>query len=396
MVNSANYRCKNMIGPRDRRPPYDGTWYHFSSNGWSVVDFLNFSEAANIVGIPDLNVNENPQDLADFVEYLNGSSDSEWGRRRAADGHPSPYRLRYLEVGNEEKVDTTYADKFAAVARAIWAKDSEITLIVGDFSYHRVIADPDHITGADGGIQNMNGQRQILDLARKNNREVWFDIHIWAEQLHPSDNLMAAPSYMDALDKIANGAKHRVLTFELNANSHGLMRGLANAMTINTLMRHNRMPIITSANGLQPDGQNDNGWDQGLLFLNPSQVWLEAPGYVTQMQAREDQPRLVKCDVNPSSPASLDVTASHSEDGKTLVLQVVNSGVVASTDIDLGGFRTSKPAHISELSGDLDAVNTAETPTHIAPVETEWKLEAGGSTLHHNFAAHSFTIIRFQ
>ena len=32
-------------------------------------------------------------------------------------------------------------------------------------------------------------------------------------------------------------------------------------------------PVTTSANCLQPDGQNDNGWDQGLLFLNPSQVW---------------------------------------------------------------------------------------------------------------------------
>ena len=48
-------------------------------------------------------------------------------------------------------------------------------------------------------------------------------------------------------------------------------------------MRDGRVPICTSANGLQPDGQNDNGWDQGLLFLNTSQVWLQPPGYAAQM-----------------------------------------------------------------------------------------------------------------
>ena len=51
--------------------------------------------------------------------------------------------------------------------------------------------------------------------------------------------------------------------------------------------RDGRLPIATSANCLQPDRQNDNGWNQGLLFLNPSQVWLQPPGYVTQMLSRE-------------------------------------------------------------------------------------------------------------
>jgi hypothetical protein len=395
MVNSPNYRWKSMIGSRDRRPPYRGTWNPYSSNGWGVIDFLNLCEAANIVGVPDLNVNEGPQDMADFIDYVNGPAATAWGQKRVADGHPASYHLRYLEIGNEERVDSAYAAKFAAIAMAVWAKDPDIILIVGDFSYRNKITDPDRISGADSGISNMDGQRQILELAGRNHREVWFDIHIWAEQLQPSDNLVAAPSYMDALDRIADGAKHRIVTFELNANSHGLMRGLANAMTINTLTRDNRMPIITSANGLQPDGQNDNGWDQGLLFLDPSRVWLQAPGYVTQMQARIAEPLLVKCDVDAGS--HLDVTATRSADGKTLVLQIVNLDEAQSAILELTSFVPAKTAaHVTELSGPLDARNTADNPKNIVPMEADWPVHLDGGKVQRDFPAHSFTIIRFE
>ena len=79
MVNAPEYRWKKMIGPRDRRPPYTGTWYPYSSNGWGIFDFLNFCEAAGFLGIPDVNMGETPQDMADFIEYVNGPADSPWG-----------------------------------------------------------------------------------------------------------------------------------------------------------------------------------------------------------------------------------------------------------------------------------------------------------------------------
>ncbi|HEX5269685.1 MAG TPA: family 16 glycoside hydrolase, partial [Gemmataceae bacterium] len=90
MVNHPEYRWKNMIGPRDRRPPTAGTWYRYSSNGWGILDFLNLCEAAGFLGIPAFNMGESPGDMADFIEYVNGAADSAWGRKRAADGHPTP------------------------------------------------------------------------------------------------------------------------------------------------------------------------------------------------------------------------------------------------------------------------------------------------------------------
>ncbi len=267
MVNAAEYRWKKMIGPREQRPPYTGWWYPYSSNGWGIFDFLNFCEAAGFLGIPDVNMGETPQDMADFIEYVNGPKDSEWGRKRAADGHPAPYRLKYLELGNEEQVNEDYWQKFRLMAEAVWAKDPEIILVVGDFGYGQKIEDPFNFRGAAGRITSLAAQQKILQLAKQHHREVWFDVHIGTDG--PRPDFGGTLSYLDALDRIADGAKHRVVIFEFNAGNHSQRRALANAVAINIVERDGRILIATSANCLQPDGQNDNDWNQGLLFLNP-------------------------------------------------------------------------------------------------------------------------------
>ena len=157
MVNKAGYKWKNMIGPRDRRPPYSGTWYRYSSNGWGIPDFMSFCEAADFEYVPAFNMGETPQDMADFIDYAKAGADSEWGRRRAADGHPTPYSLRYLELGNEERVDDKYAEKFEALAAAIWAKDPKMILVVGDFAYDKPIDNPFNFAGAASGITTLAG-----------------------------------------------------------------------------------------------------------------------------------------------------------------------------------------------------------------------------------------------
>ncbi len=90
MVNRAGYRWKQMIGPRALRPPYDGTWYPYSSNGWGIIDFLDFTEALGIPGIPAFFMGESPADMADFVEYVNGPATSPWGQKRVERRPPRP------------------------------------------------------------------------------------------------------------------------------------------------------------------------------------------------------------------------------------------------------------------------------------------------------------------
>jgi 3-keto-disaccharide hydrolase/alpha-L-arabinofuranosidase-like protein len=397
MVNNAGYQWKKMIGPRDRRPPYSGTWYQYSSNGWGIPDFMDFCEAAGFEYIPAFNMGESPRDMADFIEYTKGSADSQWGRKRVANGHRQPYRLRYLELGNEERVDEKYAARFEVLAKAIWAKDPDIILVVGDFAYDHPIHDPMNFTGAASKITNLAGHRKILSLAREHGREVWFDVHVWTEGPGPSASLKVLPSFIDALAKVADGAKHRVVVFEFNAQNHAVRRALGNALATNTIERDGRLPIVTSANCLQPDGQNDNGWDQGLLFLNPSQVWLQPPGNVTQMLARNYVPQLVKCEVT-GEQAKLDAVAKRSADGKTLVLQVVNIGDMALPSvIHVEGFVPERAiGQATTLAGPLNAVNTADQPKTVVPKQTEWVHKIKEGKMSYTFSSHSFTVLRLE
>ncbi len=397
MVNHAEYRWKKMIGPRDERQPSRGTWYPYSSNGWGILDFIDFCEAAGFECVPAFNASETPTDMADFIEYVNGPADSQWGRRRAAAGHPAPYRLKYLEIGNEERVDDAYYAKFAALAAAIWAKDANVILVVGDFAYSQSITDPFHFDGAASRITSLAAQQRILQLAKAHNREVWFDVHVGTEGPAPDSSLAATRSYIDALSQIAGGARHRVVVFELNANNHSQRRALANALAINALARDGRLPIVTSANCLQPDGQNDNGWNQGLVFLNPSQVWLEPPGYVTQMFSRNYMPQVVAAEVR-GGRSRLDINATRSDDGWTLVLWVVNSSdETEPAQIHLGGFIARQPtAQVTELAGPLQAVNTAARPYAIVPQSREWRHALNDGTVRYTFLPYSVTVIRFE
>lgn len=397
MVNNAEYRWKKMVGPRDRRPPYAGFWYRYSSNGWGVLDFMEFCEAAGFEYVPALDVNETPGDVADFIEYAKGPGDSAWGRKRVADGHPKPYRLPYLELGNEERVDEKYAAKFQALARAVWARDRDVVLVVGDFAYDRPVKDPMSFSGAASGVTDLKGHAKVLGLAREFGREVWFDVHLDTNGPGPSPSLEALPSYVDALGKVGGGAKHRVVVFEYNSGNHAVRRALGNALATNRIERDGRLPVVTSANGLQPDGQNDNGWDQGLLFLSPSHVWLQPPGYVTRMLSRNYLPRLVKCEATGTGD-KLDVTAKRSEDDATLQLQVVNVGDRPITiTIQIEGFSVGNPvAQVTELSGRLDAVNTAEAPSAVVPRLSQWKHGMKAGKTNRAFPPHSFTIIRWQ
>jgi hypothetical protein len=397
MVNHPEYRWKKMIGPREQRPPYHGTWYQYSSNGWGILDFMDFCEAAGFEYVPAFNANETAADMADFIEYATGPADGEWGRRRAADGHPAPYRLKYVEIGNEEKVDDAYYRKFADIASAIWAKDASIIPVVGDFAYSRTISDPLHLSGAASRITSLAAHQKILQLAKRHNREVWFDVHVGTEGPIPDSSLAGTRSYIDGLAQVAGGARHRVVVFELNANNHSQRRALANALAINALARDGRLPIVTSANCLQADGQNDNGWNQGLLFYNPTQVWLQPPGYVTQILSRNYLPRLIEARVTGEKNA-LDVTATRSENGRILVLHVVNPTEKAeSAQIHLAGFVPRQAvAQVTELAAPLRAVNTSAQPNIVETHSREWQHEIKDGKASYTLPPCSITVIRFE
>lgn len=296
----ANYKWKNMVGPRENRPDYTGWWYTYETNGWGIPDFLNLAEAMGINAIPSFNSYETPQDMADFVDYLEGSTSTIWGAKRAADGHPAPYTFRQIEFGNEELVDADYATRFNNAANAIWAKDASIIVTVADVGYGNVITDPDHVTGAASGLGSLSAYRSILSNAAANNAQIAIDLHISDDAPEPvQQSIDALKSFDHWIHQYNQDAVYHINVFELNAGQHNMERALANAKAISLLQQYgSRVTVVSSANALQPDGQNDNGWDQGLVFFDNHRSWLQPPGYVTKMFSDSNLGTVVHVETN--------------------------------------------------------------------------------------------------
>jgi alpha-N-arabinofuranosidase len=127
------------LGPRDKRAPmFDHAWSAMQPNDLGMDEYM---ELTRIIGVePYVTVNAGLGDAnsaAEEVDYLNGPSSSEWGAKRAANGHPAPYKVRFWNIGNEPygwwQIGKTSLDyfmmkhnEFAAAMRAV---DPSITLI---------------------------------------------------------------------------------------------------------------------------------------------------------------------------------------------------------------------------------------------------------------------------
>jgi alpha-L-arabinofuranosidase len=396
-----DYDWKHMIGPRDLRPTYQGTFNPYTGNGFGVIDFLNLCEAAGFLPIPGLNTAQSPQDLADFVEYVNGPANSIWGQRRVADGHPAPYGLRYVEFGNEEIVNEEYALLFKAAGKAVWSKDPNITMVVADWMYRARITDPNHVEGAR--CTNLSAHVDILNFAKQVGGKVCWDVHVLeSSPQEVKSDLGGVPGILDldiSLTKMVPDFDLKIAVLEENAGNHDMARALGHALMKNTMERNGSfIPALAAPNTFQPWGQyTDRGWDQAQIFFTPAKVWFQPAYYVDQMITRNWEPNLVNTSVDGPAGA-LDVTAKKSDDERVLTLQVVNvKESDVSANINLVGFVPSKrTARIEEIKGDLGLANTPEHPTEIVSSTRRWKCSFANGAVWYTFPGHSFTVIRLE
>ena len=135
-----------------------------------------------------------------------------------------------------------------------------------------------------------------------------------------------------------------------------------------------------------------------MLFLDHAKAWLQPPGYQIQMTRRHFQPLLVHSEVR-GQVEKLSVNAKRAEDGKTLVLQVVNwDDEPRLSRIEVKGISPSKPmATVEQLAGPLESANTSTEPSRISPERSGWmhEMRDGGKSFY-TFAPYSITIIRLE
>ncbi|HEY2159329.1 MAG TPA: alpha-L-arabinofuranosidase C-terminal domain-containing protein, partial [Isosphaeraceae bacterium] len=378
MVNAPGYRWKEMVGDRDRRPQYKGWWYPCTSNGFGIEDFLQFCRAAAFEPVVSIHLEESPQDIADLIDYLNGPTTTEWGRRRAANGHPEPYGLRFLQIGNEEKTDANYIERFKLLHDAIRPRDPRIELIIAAWW------EPDNPV-SKRIVQELNGKAAL------------WDVHVGGDDPRESAKVDATFVRMRKLvQEWAPGTALKACVLEENGGKHDLARALGHAGIVNATQRHGDFILIDCpANCLQPWKQNDNGWDQGQLFFTSGQVWGMPPYYAQQMAAAVHQPLRVASEVD-SPGRDLDVTATRDEAGSTLVLKVVNAGDGphrAAIAIDDFGPVDPKAEAVS-LSGALTDRNLPEAPDRVRP--SRWTFEGAGERFSYEFPARSYTTLTLR
>jgi alpha-L-arabinofuranosidase len=189
---SSRFDWKKEIGPADQRPGHMGCWNYRSSDGFGLPQYLLWCKQLNAepvlavfagyvlqhqsVAADSPQMKQYVQEALEEIEYVAGPADSEWGAKRAADGFQDPFKLHYVEIGNEDWFDPKkggYDARYTVMADAIRAKYPQLKLIATapihqnhnvdlyDDHYYRSAAvmagDADHYDADRTGQQRFSG-----------------------------------------------------------------------------------------------------------------------------------------------------------------------------------------------------------------------------------------------
>ncbi|GAA2038738.1 hypothetical protein GCM10009819_24560 [Agromyces tropicus] len=140
------YQWKETIGPVEERPTNWNFWGYNQSYGIGYLEYMEWAEDLGATPLPVVSVGANGcgsripemtddaridrwvQDTVDLIEFANGDVSTEWGAKRAELGHPEPFGLRYIGLGNEENTNTFQAN-FPRFRDAVEAAHPEVTII---------------------------------------------------------------------------------------------------------------------------------------------------------------------------------------------------------------------------------------------------------------------------
>ncbi|RYX86700.1 alpha-L-arabinofuranosidase [bacterium] len=137
---------KKTIGPLENRPGHMGPWGYRSTDGMGLMEFFGWCDDLNMDPVlavyagyslggqyvePGPKLQPFVQDALDEIEFVIGDQNTKWGKMRAQLGHPKPWNLKYVEIGNEDFFDKSgsYDGRFAQFYDAIKAKYPQLQLI---------------------------------------------------------------------------------------------------------------------------------------------------------------------------------------------------------------------------------------------------------------------------
>jgi alpha-N-arabinofuranosidase len=149
---------KTTLGQLENRPGHTGSWGYRASDGLGLLEFLEWCEDARMEPLLAVyagyslrgdHIDAGPllkpyvDDALDEIEYVTGDVHTYWGSKRAADGHPAPFKLTDIEIGNEDWFDrsNSYDGRFSQFRAGINAKYPQLHCIstIADAQYPKLM-----------------------------------------------------------------------------------------------------------------------------------------------------------------------------------------------------------------------------------------------------------------
>lgn len=382
------YHWKDTIGPIEKRRQQPGYWGYHQSLGLGYYEYFQFCEDIGATPLPvvpaavscqhsgnmaqigqqALPMEDMPayiQEVLDLIEWANGPTTSTWGAKRAAAGHPKPFGLRYLGLGNEDAMTPEFKERFQMIFEAVKKQHPEITVVgtVGPF--------PEGFDFTEGWKLASELKVPIVD-------EHYYKAPQWfLGNLHRYDGY--------------DRSKSKVYVGEYATGGSTLANALAEAAFMTALERNGDVVRMASyAPLLGKVGHTQ--WNPDLIYFDNTKVFPTINYWVQSLFSRNAGDRWLPSSVSGDTKG-LAVSAVRDSRTGDIILKLVNTGSSPKPlRIDLEGARGLGPSAIaSVLTGDPRAENKPGTPRPLAPKN---------STIHvaqafdYEAPANSLTVIR--
>lgn len=258
---------KNTIGNIDTRTPLWNIWGYNATHGLGYYEYLQLAEdlgaeplfcinagISHKEVVPMDQMGQWIQDALDAIEYANGPVTSVWGSLRAKNGHPEPFNLKYLEIGNENGM-APYAERWALFVEAIHSKYPDIKLIANEWA----------------GGHPEDPKPEIIDEHYYNNPD-WF---IWNANKY------------DSYDR--KGPKIFIGEYAVTENTgKGNLRGAIGEAAWMTGMERNSDVVVMGSYAPLFCNSNHKAWPVNLINFD-SYRWYGLPSYYVQKMFAENQ-----------------------------------------------------------------------------------------------------------
>lgn len=392
-VDTYLYRWKKMIGPIDeRRICFRNGFNPYATHTFGITEMLQVAEALDAQVMIGMNINETYEDIRDFVEYVNGDTSTKWGALRAAHGHPTPYKLKHIQVHNEQSISRGYVEGMKKFAEAAWEVDPEMNIITSLNIGSRLES---YVRG--GSQYELAKEMFAWFISKGKANNLGWDPHYsgavnFADNTKGFENEMGITLQRALLEDL--GHKLTLYPMEENGSRCDWDRGLAHAHNWNTLQRYaDCFTWLGTANTLQPHRQHYM-WDQGRVHYTSNEIWFQPSAYEDEMMSNNWLFNVL--DATSSQDKKLDVTAKTNDDKSELSIYVVNiTDQPQKATINIDGYKFQSRAKIWTIGGcELTDYNTVEAKETVAPKIEIVRIKSKNTQ--YTFPKYSYTVITLK